>query len=77
MSHGPCGRGGAAPAGVAGPIVIPLWTTPVPAFLPQSGTITNVNLDLIYAIYRDPTGFYANVHTSTFPNGAMRGQLTP
>lgn len=27
------------------------------------------------AIISDPAGFYANVHTATFPAGAIRGQL--
>ena len=26
-------------------------------------------------IVQNPTGFYLNVHTETFPNGAVRGQL--
>jgi hypothetical protein len=29
------------------------------------------------AIKRGPAGYYVNVHTSAFPNGAIRGQLKP
>jgi hypothetical protein len=28
-------------------------------------------------IQRNPAGFYVNIHTADFPNGAIRGQLTP
>jgi hypothetical protein len=31
--------------------------------------------DRIQAVVDDPGGFYLNVHTTAFPNGAVRGQL--
>jgi hypothetical protein len=31
--------------------------------------------DLLDEIRRNPAGFYVNVHTSDFPNGAIRGQI--
>lgn len=58
--------------GVAGPVVVPL--TPPAA----DGTVTGtapVDAALMQRIQQNPAGFYVNVHTSDFPNGAVRGQL--
>ena len=30
---------------------------------------------LVAAILASPAGYYVNVHTTDFPNGAIRGQL--
>lgn len=60
-----------APAGVNGPIVVPL-AAPVGG---ASAACTAVNTDLAHEIVQDPAGFYVNVHTSVFPAGAVRGQL--
>ncbi len=63
----------AAPAGVNGPIVVPLSP-------PTSGSSTRcrdgVNPDLIQAIIDNPQNYYVNVHKSDFPGGALRGQLS-
>ena len=59
-------------AGVAGPIVVPL-TAPG-----ASGTATgcvNSTRALVGAILDNPAGFYANVHTTDYPAGAIRGQI--
>ena len=40
----------------------------------SSGCIT-VSQSLIKEIMKNPAGFYVNVHTSQFQNGALRGQL--
>ena len=61
-----------APAGVAGPIVVPL--TPPDATGHSSGCAT-VDRDLAKAIAKDPAAYYVNVHTTDFPAGALRGQL--
>jgi CHRD domain len=60
-------------AGVAGPPVITLASSYPNNF--ASGTAT-ASADLIDEIRRNPSGFYVNVHTSDFPNGAIRAQLS-
>jgi hypothetical protein len=59
-----------AEQGSPGPIVVPL--TP-----PTSGSASGCVVDLTQAqaIAEDPSGYYANVHNTEFPDGAVRGQL--
>lgn len=40
----------------------------------SSGSVT-VSADVANQIRSNPSGFYVNVHTGEFPNGAIRGQL--
>jgi CHRD domain-containing protein len=40
-----------------------------------SGCTSGVSTVLLNQIKRNPTGFYVNVHTVKFPEGAIRGQL--
>ena len=40
-----------------------------------SGCTSGVSTVLLNQIKRNPTGFYVNVHTVNFPEGAIRGQL--
>ena len=61
-----------APVGVAGPVVVPL-TPPTGGF--SSGTV-NVDPELIKAIRQNPDAYYVNVHTTDFPAGAVRGELS-
>jgi hypothetical protein len=65
-----------APAGQNGPVVVPLFTQPVPATIfAISGTATGLDPALVKNIKTHPAGFYANLHTAQFPGGAVRGQL--
>lgn len=63
----------AGPAGIAGPVVVPL--NPPPTSGSSSGCIS-ADRDLINAIIQSPEQYYVNVHNPAFPAGALRGQLT-
>lgn len=63
-------RGG---IGVDGPVVVTLASDYPNNF--ASGTAT-ASAALIDEIRRNPSGFYVNVHTGDFPNGAIRAQLS-
>jgi hypothetical protein len=58
---------------VAGDIVVGL--TPPDATGRSSGCVA-VDRALVKAILENPAGYYVNVHTTDFPAGAMRGQLS-
>lgn len=66
----------AAPAGVAGPVVVPLF---VGVALPGTGSasecVSGVTEELIKDIRHNPENYYVNVHSTVFPAGAARGQL--
>jgi hypothetical protein len=65
----------AAPAGQAGPVVIPLFTQPVNATTVGPTCLTDLDKNLLKDIIRNPENYYVNVHNAPFPNGAVRGQL--
>ena len=67
--HGP-----ARPNQNAG-IVVPLTAPSSPDPGASSGCVT-VEPAVARAILKNPRKYYANVHTSQFPNGAVRGQLS-
>ncbi|MBC8097904.1 MAG: CHRD domain-containing protein [Armatimonadetes bacterium] len=62
-------------ASVSGDVVVPFDTAPDADGL-ASGCMTDMDMTQSQAIVDDPAGFYVNVHTSDFPDGAVRGQLS-
>jgi CHRD domain len=68
-----------APAGVAGPIVVPLFVSPSPPTsarqIKQSGPATPNAGTTGAQLCSNPTAYYVNYHTTAFLGGAIRGQL--
>jgi CHRD domain len=62
-----------APAGRAGPIVVPLSA---PDASGHASGCTTADPALIQDIIDHPEEYYVNVHTTDFPAGAVRGQLS-
>ena len=60
--------------GVNGPPVVNL---DVPDADGDEDDCDHIGDELVDAIARNPAGFYVNVHTGDFPEGAIRGQLMP
>ena len=61
-------------AGVNGPPVVNL---DVPDADGDEDDCDHIGDELVDDIARNPAGFYVNVHTGDFPEGAIRGQLMP
>src|SRR2546430_10463442 len=62
-------------ADINGPVRIPFFRG-LPANLTAvTGSVTSIDQALLDAIAADPAGFYANIHTTEFPAGAIPGQL--
>lgn len=57
----------------AGPVVVAL--TPPDATGTSAGCVDGVDRALLRAIRHHPRAYYVNVHTTAFPDGAVRGQL--
>jgi hypothetical protein len=68
-----------APAGVPGPVVVPLFVSPSPPtsalHIKQSGTATPNAGTTGAALCANPSAYYVNYHTIVFTAGAIRGQL--
>jgi hypothetical protein len=65
-----------APVGAPGPIVVPLFTGSFAGTDATGGCVQDVDPGLIKAIRKDPSAYYVNVHSTDFPDGALRGQLS-
>ncbi len=63
--------------GVNGPVKILFFGTAVPnGVFAVSGTVAGVDQAAVDALKKSPKDFYSNIHTATFPGGAVRGQFT-
>lgn len=60
-------------AGVAGEVVVPLFTEAPEGDM--NDCVTVEDLDLVAAILANPAGYYVNIHSDDYPEGAVRGQL--
>ena len=63
-------------AGANGPVTVGFFAGAVPAGINAvTGSVMVADPATLAAIVANPAGFYANIHTTEFPGGAVRGQL--
>jgi hypothetical protein len=61
--------------GEAGSVYIPLIQPNARGTVANCLPINTKNKDLIETVLKNPMGFYVNIHSTDFPDGAIRGQL--
>jgi hypothetical protein len=61
--------------GLNGPVVVGLFAGASFEGTDEVSGCVEADRDLIKTIRKNPTAYYVNVHSSTFPAGAVRGQL--
>ena len=61
--------------GVEGEVGPPVVTLGVPDAGGAASGCLNLSKELLQRLLQDPSGFYINVHSAEFPQGAVRGQL--
>ncbi|MGW1490753.1 CHRD domain-containing protein [Streptomyces sp. NPDC002402] len=62
--------------GKNGEVVFDFFNRPVPdGIFAVSGKIDGQNPDVVKRVRANPGNYYSNIHTSEFPDGALRGQL--
>ncbi len=65
----------AAPPGVNGPVVVPLWEGSTSNFVFSHSDVLTTTPALAADICANPRNYYVNYHTTQDPQGAVRGQL--
>ncbi|HST83830.1 MAG TPA: CHRD domain-containing protein [Kineosporiaceae bacterium] len=64
--------------GVNGAVKVPLFSSALPeTAIGTAGVVAVQDAALVAAITSHPGDFYLNLHTTEFPAGAVRGQLSP
>jgi hypothetical protein len=61
--------------GVAGPPVVPLWTTPLKLTSGKLAGCAAAKAADIAKLKAKPGNYYVNIHNAKYPAGAIRGQL--
>jgi hypothetical protein len=61
--------------GKSGPVIIPLKAPPTGNPGTVGGCVDGISKTLISDLERERGKYYVNVHTTDYPNGAVRGQL--